>query len=411
VPALLLLIMMPVREDTGIMIDTDETLHLFLSSTYPFGGLVSIIGSTMGSLDAMGYFATKIPYHAVTLHPDTVPETDILVIGESAREDEFHLNGYSRQTSPHLDTISNLISFKRAYSTANLTLYAVPMLVTGARPAQYQASAIHGNIVDVANEAGFFTAWLSNQEVFLATIFHPTPTVWREPSDITSHGSIRSRPDGVLMPAFREVAAGPAPRKFIVLHTYGSHWKYTQRLPDDGFKFSGSRNEALAALGTDQSNITSQNLYDDTILYTDNILAQIIQTAQTLPGRVSITYVSDHGEDLYLRDGASGHGFDTFYLPETHIPLMFWANARYIHDRPEVWQALQRQQDTTVSQDAVFYTLSSIMGVGFPGLDARRDLTSPLFSPVDLASLQLLTGINGKLAYVHDAKDWHGVPR
>ncbi|WP_394346731.1 sulfatase-like hydrolase/transferase [Thermoflavifilum aggregans] len=39
----------------------------------------------------------------------------VFIIGESSRYDHWHINGYSRNTSPSLDTMHNLISFRNVF--------------------------------------------------------------------------------------------------------------------------------------------------------------------------------------------------------------------------------------------------------------------------------------------------------
>lgn len=57
------------------------------------------------------------------------PKTDepeehyLLVIGESARYDRFHINGYDRDTSPSLDTTANLIDLLRHQSGIRALVY------------------------------------------------------------------------------------------------------------------------------------------------------------------------------------------------------------------------------------------------------------------------------------------------
>ena len=48
--------------------------------------------------------------------------------------------------------------------------------------------------------------------------------------------------------------------------------------------------------------------YDNSLLYTDWILQQIIDAARTLTVPASVTFVSDHGENLQLLNRAADYG-------------------------------------------------------------------------------------------------------
>ncbi|WP_289303273.1 sulfatase-like hydrolase/transferase, partial [Methylophaga sp. UBA3996] len=81
------------------------------------------------------------------------------------------------------------------------------------------------------------------------------------------------------------------------------------------------------------SNEELRNAYDNTILYTDHVLAQLIQYLDNLSSQsidTAMIYVSDHGEslgehNLYL------HGTPYFAAPsqQTHVPMVVWLSDNY----------------------------------------------------------------------------------
>lgn len=406
-PMLALLLCMPSRSSRGLDVDMGENAHSYLTSSYPLGGLISVIGGLEGNAQAWGFFEQHEPYNARATFSSDAPRTHILVIGESARADRFHLLGYRRQTTPELERLDGLLAFTRTYSTSNLTSLAVPMLMTGSAPASYSPQAIRGNLVDLANEAGYFTAWLSNQSMALYKIFRPRPQVWRQPVDTDNWGDTHPTPDDVLLAPLDDVLKNDSPHKFIVVHTYGSHWDYLLRLPDDGFYFSGrDRQSVAAAMKTDLSGRVAADVYDDTILRTDFVLSQIIQRASRLPGEVTVTYIPDHGEALMAMEGRVTHGFKEFNVSEVHIPLLFWANAKFRAAHAAQWQALQAHREHVVSQDAIFHTAASVLGIEFPAQDASRDLTSKAFRPMPIRQVQFRIAGTAERRRLPDALDW-----
>ena len=79
--------------------------------------------------------------------------------------------GYSRKTTPNIERLrSEMILFKNAVADANVTICAVPILLTGMSPARFDMKAVRGNLVDLAGEAGYSTAWLMNQDPHISLL-------------------------------------------------------------------------------------------------------------------------------------------------------------------------------------------------------------------------------------------------
>jgi heptose-I-phosphate ethanolaminephosphotransferase len=387
--------------------DIADRMQLYLSNTYPFGGVVTLVVGGIGAAKTMGYAVNKVPYDASIARPDALSDTHILVIGESARYDAFHINGYARPTSPHLEALPGLVSYHAAFTPANLTSFAVPMLMTGIDPERYRPDRIHGSIVDAAREAGYQTAWLSNQEVQVAQIFSPRVDSWHLAADLERSGPDRTRPDEVLLPLLWQELEKPAQRKFSVVHAYGSHWDYAKRLPNGAFQFSSlSREGSRGFFGGGRPEQERHDIYDDTIAYTDWFLAQIVAQLKTQSGRATVTYVSDHGESFGYIDGISGHGLPRFSLAEAQVPLFFWANATFISDRQDQWQNIIARRDALFRTEWLFDTLGSMLGLTFHELNPYHDLTSSNYrAPATIAELMLLAG--GKLVPLTNAVNWN----
>lgn len=407
-PMLAASLLMPTRSGRGLILDVGENLSTYLTLSYPFGGAISVIGGLQGNAEALGTFKARPSFGAHRLlSAQDGAETHILVIGESARADHFHLLGYERQTTPRLEKVNGLISYSHMFSTGNLTLLAVPMLMTGTAPRHYSPQGQGGNLIDLAKEAGFSTALITNQELWIYKLFHPRPDVWRQASDAVTWDDTHAIPDELMLPPLDALLHSGPGRKFIVMHTYGSHWDYSQRLPDNGFVFTGmSREAARQALKRGPIKQLYTDLYDDTILHTDWLLGEIIERAARLPGKVTVTYIPDHGEALPLSEGATTHGFAQFHISELRVPLLLWANGEFKAAHAAQWQALQAHRDEISTQDDVFYTMASLMGIGFPAQDGTRDLSSPQYRPQRLADLRFVIGPNRQLSGLKDAQDW-----
>jgi glucan phosphoethanolaminetransferase (alkaline phosphatase superfamily) len=407
-PAFVVALALPVRgADGNLHVSPSDAMYIHFTSSYPIGAWLGTVAAGKEALHATGKAVEKRPYAARYAGTDDAEETHVVVIGESARYDAFGIHGYARDTSPALASIPGLVSYSRAYAPANITYLSVPMMLTGIGPESFRPDDIRGSLVDAMREAGFRTAWLSNQEVYVARMLAPPADRWCLPADLERTGWERTRPDGVLLPCLEDELKSPARRRFIVLHTYGSHWDYAHRLPDGAFRYSGlTRKTAATALSTsDRRNALLRDIYDDTILYTSTFLGDVLARLRDVPGRVSFTYIADHGESFRHSEGFGGHGMTRFSVAEAHVPWLFWANDRLASDRADAWRRIAAHRGVPVRGDSLFATVASLAGVAIPGADARKDLTSAAFVPfADPGDIAMLCG--GKPARLRDAVDW-----
>jgi glucan phosphoethanolaminetransferase (alkaline phosphatase superfamily) len=407
-PALALALVLPVRGADGALgVAPPDALYVHLTSSYPLGGWLSTTAAWKEAMHATGAAVDKRPYGARYEGGDDVPETHVVVVGESARYDAFGINGYARDTSAPLEGFADLVTYSNAYAPANITYLSVPMMLTGIAPEAYRREDVRGTIVDAMREAGYRTAWLSNQELYVARLLAPPADRWCVPADLERTGWERTRPDGALLPCVDDELAVPAVKRFVVVHTYGSHWDYAKRLPDGAFRYSALTRAGAAAgmSAAPDPDRLRRDLYDDTIRYTSAFLAELIARLERVPGRVSLTYLSDHGESFRPSEGVAGHGLARFSVAEMHVPLFFWANERLRQDRATAWRHLVAHRTAPVRGDALFATVATLAGVTIPGANRRSDLASETFEPfADRADIAMLCG--GRLVRLADAVDW-----
>ena len=84
-------------------------------------------------------------------------ETYVLGIGESMRYGNLSLGGYARNTTPLLEQIQNLTLFTNYYSTATLTMYSVPQIITRATAEDFELNYKEKSIFQPFKECGFRT--------------------------------------------------------------------------------------------------------------------------------------------------------------------------------------------------------------------------------------------------------------
>ena len=311
----------------------------------------------------------------------------VLIIGESSRFDRWQVNGFHRETSPLLNTVSGLTTFKDVVAGAHYTWVSVPQIITRANPDNYSLQYREKSILGVFSEAGFYTYWLSNQsdqDIFWSgsitlhaktadvSVFSPTYSPNMEFEDIY---------DGRLLPILDSVLVADKRNLFIVLHTMGNHWEYSRRYPAE-FDFFQPSGRMLSINPPDQFNREALlNSYDNSIRYADYFIYNVIRKVEANADIATVVFISDHGEDLY----------DTFHeRPDFHfrpsaatlrVPLFIWTSESYNSVFPGKRLNLEANVSKKIGTENIFYTLSDIANITMEGFDSTRSFAHPAFVP------------------------------
>lgn len=353
------------------------------------------IGSVMFFLGAVprakgtlrGDNVTKTPYRA---HRDGGDEVHVFVLGESARRDSWSVYGYTRPTTPYLDTLKGeAIFLTNALADANVTSAAVPIILTGMTGEQMANSPIRGNILDLAKEGGYYTAWLENQDITIPISAGIAADRTVFPPDFKGNLLDRRTLDEVLLPAYRDELAQSGKARFIGVHIMGSHWEYYRRYPPAFARFGNTADLNTLFIFRTGENVETQvvNAYDNSVLYTDWFLRQVIEPARKLPVPVTVTFFSDHGEDIQHLDNEAGHGAPRYTPHAFAIPAFVWVNEAYARAHPDKVAALRNNAQREIRSHDVFTTLGDLMGITWPERNPARSFASPEFVPDTQAKL------------------------
>src|ERR1700733_4767869 len=340
-----------------------------------------------------GAFVEKLPFHAT---PVTAEEVHVLIVGESARRGSWSIYGYQRPTTPYLERIKDeLILLRHVTADANLTALAVPMILTGIAPQELAGQALHGNLLDVAKEAGYTTSWLVNQDIKVSTSIGITPDHLEYPPERRLDLWGRNVSDGELLGAYRRELTRAGSPRFIGMHVMGSHWEYYRRYPPSFQRFGQTPQLTPMSIGLrgqsrDQAVLDS---YDNSVLYTDWFLEQVIEAARKLRVPVTVTFVPDHGECLSALDqGLAGHGGAQYNVSEFQIPALVWVNDYYRRSHPQQVAALKDNAAKQIRSHDFFYTVADLMGVTWPQAKPERSFASERFVP-DTSGAMLVGGV------------------
>ncbi|MYM36976.1 sulfatase-like hydrolase/transferase [Duganella sp. FT94W] len=318
----------------------------------------------------LGQRSSRFTFAAHQPAPNDTPEIVIMVIGESSRYDRWGLNGYTRDTTPLLRQEANLVTLPDMITAVSATRLSVPVIISRKPAMQSLKDGFsEKSFLTAYKEAGFKTFWLSNQISFGQ--FDTPVSVFAKEADVIQFMNLggftnNSNFDQILLEPLRLAIADPRPKKLIVLHTLGNHWNYSQRYPKAYDKWQPS------LFGVDQPAYTDlklkpqiNNSYDNSILYTDWFLAQVIGQLKQTQQLASMVYVADHGQTLY--DGSCNlafHGHNTQY--EFHVPAVVWYSDEFQAHYPEKVRQLLRHRKARLATENIFHTLLDLGDIRYP---------------------------------------------
>ena len=330
----------------------------------------------------------------------------VLVIGESARADNFGLLGYPRNTTPELSREDDLISFSNVYSCGTETAVSVPCMLSNMGRDGYK-SAIAKNqdsLLDVLQRAGLAVLWRDNQAGCKGTcdrVALEDLSQGHDPALCNSEECF----DEILLSNLQAYIDNLQQDSVLVLHQMGSHGpEYFKRVPEAFKKFtpvctSNALNECS------QAEIV--NAYDNTILYTDHVLASLIDLLRKNQAQLDsgVLYIADHGEslgeyNLFL------HGTPYPLAPQQqkHVGMFAWFSKGYQQIAGFDSQCLRASSDQPLSHDNLFHSMLGLLQVQTRAYHAELDLFADCQATARIAQQPLNREKTGRTSAVHPVR-------
>lgn len=290
---------------------------------------------------------------------DTSATIVVLVIGETSRADRWQEWGYDRPTMPDLSNDSNFVFFKRALSESNTTHKSVPMLLSHLS-AETFADSIYDvrSVISAFKEAGYSTAFISNQRYNHSFIdsygFEADTCLFIKETDGGDHFDMEL-PELLA----RHLSADKSKKQLVVLHTYGSHFSYADRYPEEMAYFTPDR--PLEAKASNRE--TLDNAYNNTIRYTSLLLDSITNVMESVGVPSAMIYTSDHGEDIF--DDSRNlflHASPEPSAYQIYVPFMVWLSPDYAERYPSTLTNLLANSGRQVSSSKSFFHTAIDLG-------------------------------------------------
>jgi lipid A ethanolaminephosphotransferase len=174
---------------------------------------------------------------------------------------------------------------------------------------------------------------------------------------------------------FEKSLAQPSGRRLVVMHMLGSHGPgYHLRYPREFEKFTPVCRETNFSKCRVEDIV---NAYDNTVLYTDHLLANAIRSLQALGDRAdtALIYVSDHGESLG-ENGIFLHALPYAIAPDlqTHVPMVFWASTGFAQRMGLDMTCVDRGRGRALSHDNIFHSVLGLMDIVTAARSAALDM-------------------------------------
>ncbi len=288
----------------------------------------------------------------------------VLIIGESLRADHLGFNGYRRNTTPNLEKISNLLKFVAAASF-NTTTRSVSSMLSHRTKADFIDIPPEKSIVSVFKNLDFDSHWYSAQSSkefgngMLTAMAHEADDYFFVDKIKTSLKVGEKTYDETLIPYLKEVLKNDN-SNFIILHSFGSHIRFSERYPKN---FSIYQPEC-EHLPDSCKREEIENSYDNSVLYTDYFISQVIDTIKDT--NTILFYASDHGiflgEDNIYANGNSNqteskvHQVPMFlYMTNSVLQNKFYKN-KFINAKNQI-------ASNKLSHDNLFDSILDCSGI------------------------------------------------
>ena len=295
----------------------------------------------------------------------------VLVIGESLGRHHMSLYGYPRETTPNMKKLTEAVVFDNVISPHSHTVPSLlkilsfvendPVIERG-NNSQHSSSYVQLhlsllqkavqtgkllNILDVMKKMGYETWWITNQ-LALGSWETSIMSLFLFSADhlfLVNKGEEFSFDEKVIPLFLRELKRkGSSKNRLFVIHLMGIHELYSKRYPKE-YEVFKTKEDLQNEFQMKNGNIV--NHYDNGVLYNDFVVSSLLNILKEFgPTLSTLTYFSDHGEEVYDFRDMFGHNEVIASTYMFDIPFVFWASPDYILVRQNLINNLKKKRHT-----------------------------------------------------------------
>jgi lipid A ethanolaminephosphotransferase len=335
-------------------------VHSYVSRRFATPNVLQVVGADAVRTDA-GTSTRK-------------PTLTLLMIGETARAENFSLNGYARPTNPELAR-HHVINYPDVSSCGTSTAVSLPCMFLDVGRSGFEDTLAlrREGLLDVLKRAGVAVWWRDNNSGCKGVCDRvPNEDLSRlRLPDVCRDDECY---DEVLLRGLQDYIDKLDRDAVVVLHMKGSHGPaYFKRYPP-AFEVFKPTCDIIQLDRCSRESIV--NAYDNTLRYTDHVLGMAIDLLQNNAKRfdTAMLYVSDHGESLGEK-GLYLHGIPYALAPreQTHIPMVLWLSEGLREHRGIDYACVEARRGAPLSHDNLFHTVLGLMRVRTAAYRPERD--------------------------------------
>ena len=326
-------------------------------------------------------------------------ELYVVIVGESLNKNHMSLYGYHRNTSPLLDILykqGGIVKYENTFSNHTHTVPVLTQSLTTANQLNGEEYFTSVSILDIMEEADFDTYWITNQVRF---------GEWDNPISVladrvdkrininTNVGKVNKTEflDERLVHELDKIVSNGIEKNTVVfLHVMGSHGAYKNRYPKHFDIYSGKLSKGQ--YGDNKYSAKNVNEYDNSVIYQDKIVSDVIDIVDSYPGTSACLYFSDHSEDVLAN---KGHNTSNFTFAMTQAPLFAWFSQEYKSKYSEAYSNFVSNKESLFSNDFIYDMLVDFVGIRTNHYEKERSLMNFSYHLKENESFTL----HGKMAY------------
>jgi len=265
----------------------------------------------------------------------------------------------------------DVLSFSSMYSCGTVSSTSVPCMFSHFDRESFTEfkAQRHQGLLDVVSHAGVEVLWRENNSGCKGVCDRVKT---ENMADLCATGECQ---DMILLDGMQQHIDQIGGDALIVLHQKGSYGPgYHRRSPAEFKAFLPEcTTNQLQECRADEL----VNAYDNTILYTDYFLAQVIDLLKQNSGRfnTAMLYVSDYGESLgekniYL------HGLPYVIAPDEqkHVPFILWFGESFLAENGIDRACLQQKVNDAISHDNLFHSVLGLLGIKTVMVEKELDI-------------------------------------
>ena len=316
----------------------------------------------------------------------------VIVIGESLRRDYMHCYGYPISNTPNLDTLiqnKEMVLYTDVIAPVSYTIGSLSKSLTFSDNYSDKEWYQFVSLPATLSRAGYFTYWVSNQELQGGNI-QPVATI-AATSDSTKYTRARSATlwdssyDETVLPFLmtKDGIETHSPKRSIAqfVHLMGSHTTYRERFPKDFARFSASDLPEMTPQGhtRPKSQEKDQVLVDyiNSIYYNDHIISEIVGKYKHQP--TILIYFADHGVEVYdnpKKPDFSGHPNS---IDGLRVPLLVYFSPSMRNSYPDFWEEVTKSANNKIMTDLFTRSVCGMLGIRTKYSDEKLNFFSPKY--------------------------------